>query len=328
MNVDQANNLDFPYLLSRLGFEPVATKKGGNEYWYQSPFRAEKEPSFHISKGHTYNWVWKDFGDEGGTLVDFVMRYEGHRSFKRALATLRDIFGTGKSIQPTKATNPSHFFSFHRQAAQPPKISEPVEEPKRELRFIRAVPIQNPAIMRYLTQQRCIPRHLIEQHLEEVHYKNEKTGKNFFAFGMKNNSGGYEIRAASDQYDFKSALMARDITLVKGCDPKRGSINIVEGMTDFLSLLEMFKTRQLAGDTLILHSLSSYDRAVEHIKEQGYSAIHTFLDNDAAGEKGTAAFKAEFRDLCHAQNHLYLPQSDLNDWLKAQTRQRTSSIQR
>lgn len=320
MKADQANNIDFPDLLSRLGHEPVSIQKGGNELWYKSPFRTEKEPSFHISKGRKYAWVWKDFGDEGGTVIDFVMRLQGHRNLKKVLSYLTDIYANQFKILPSpkragESETQPHLFSFHGQEAQLP--SDFKED--KDLEFIAAHEIRNPVIYEYLTNQRAIPRPLIDHYLKEVHYHNHKLGKNFFAFGMENRSGGYEIRAASDKYSFKSALNSRDITFIKGSKPSRRSLNVFEGMTDFLSLLALYSLDHLAGDSIILHSVSSYARAAEIIKgkEDSYLEINTFLDNDASGQKCTKQFLHDFGTLIKDQSPLYQPYQDLNKALIA-----------
>ena len=90
MNSHQAKQIDLPDLLARLGHHPVKVRKGGRELWYTSPFREERTPSFHTSYLGG-KWIWKDFGDTGGTVIDFVMRYEGI-SFKQALAFLRKMY--------------------------------------------------------------------------------------------------------------------------------------------------------------------------------------------------------------------------------------------
>ena len=179
--------------------------------------------------------------------------------------------------------------------------------------------MRNPIIYRYLTNQRAIPRILIDRYLKEVHYHNKKVGKDFFAFGIENRSGGYEIRAASDDYKFKSALKNRDITFIKGSQPSRRSINIFEGMTDFLSLLALYNLDQLAGDSILLHSVSSYARAAEIIKgkEDSYLEINTFLDNDPSGQKCTQRFLHDFGNLVKDQSPLYQPYQDLNKALIA-----------
>ena len=90
-------------------------------------------------------------------------------------------------------------------------------------------------------------------------YRNLNNQKEYFAFGIKNESNGYEIRVASDKYAFKSALIKKDISVIKGFKTN-GVVNIFEGMTDFLSLLTMLKTDNLHGDTIIMHSVKATDR--------------------------------------------------------------------
>ena len=131
------------------------------------------------------------------------MRLQGHRNLKKVLSFLREIYGNHPIVRNPKrvgqgGSSSEDLFSFYSQAAQPPLISAP-----RELEFISAHEIQHPVIFRYLTQERALTRSIIETYLLEVHYRNTKTDKTFFAFGMKNRAGGYEIRAASDQYKFK-----------------------------------------------------------------------------------------------------------------------------
>ncbi|MEL6941379.1 MAG: hypothetical protein AAFO82_01820, partial [Bacteroidota bacterium] len=58
-------------------------------------------------------------------------------------------------------------------------------------------------------EERAIDRSVIEKYIQEVRYKNLNNQKSYFAFGMKNESGGYEIRAASSRLNFKSALIKR-----------------------------------------------------------------------------------------------------------------------
>ena len=90
MNAQQAKKIDLPDLLSRFGYEPIKITQGGRELWYPSPFRKEKTASFHTTfKGD--KWIWNDFGDSGGNVIDFVMRHEG-LLFKEALAFLRNMY--------------------------------------------------------------------------------------------------------------------------------------------------------------------------------------------------------------------------------------------
>ena len=132
------------------------------------------------------------------------------------------------------------------------------QEDDRELEFLEAHEIRNQLILEYLECKRKIPANLAKQYLWEVTYRNKTLDKVFFAFGMKNESGGYEIRSASDQYIFKSALIKRDITFIKGRGENSRLVSVFEGMTDFLSLLVLSNGRELKGNTIIMHSVSSF----------------------------------------------------------------------
>jgi hypothetical protein len=301
MNIEEAKKLSLPDILSRLGHEPVDIKNGGQEYWYRSPFRQEKEPSFHTSFLGG-KWIWNDFADEGGTVIDFALRYEGYSKVSDALRFLRELYGG--NYHPKR--NPS-LFSF-----QPPA------EPKaKQLEFLSAGELKNPAILQYLTQQRKIAESLARVYLKEVHYLNKKNEKEYFAFGMKNRSGGYEIRVASDEYPFKSALIKRDISLIPGFKSGHGIVHIFEGMTDFLSLLTMMQTDRLAGDTIVMHSLSSLKQTVACIREQGYDSIHTYLDNNRSGQKASQQLQEALSSQVKNESGMFMPYEDLNDFLQA-----------
>lgn len=321
MNTAQAKQLSLPEIMSRLGYEPVKSQKGGRELWYKSPFRSEAEASF-VTSYIGGKWIWNDFGDTGGTVIDFVMRHENYGSVKDALNFLTNMFQGHLFEKPVsrrvgeleenKQETPT-LFSFNQQGrAAATDFSE-----SSLLEFMEAKPIHNPLIHDYLEKERRIPAALADLYLVEVKYRNKSNGKEYFAIGMKNDSGGYEIRAASSKLSFKSALNGRDITLIRGMSPERKAVNIFEGMMDFLSLVVMMGTKNLSGDSLILHSLSSFRRAAEVIRREGYQQIHTFLDNNKAGQEGTQRFQAEFPGLVTSESELFAAYEDLNDALRA-----------
>lgn len=317
MNTEQAKQLSLPDLLFKLGHSPVRERKGGYELWYRSPFRDEADASFHTSFIGG-KWIWKDFGDIGGTVIDFVMRQQNLTSIKDALAFLDDLYQPGlfSSQPPRPQTKPRpDLFSFqqqtHREAVE--NFSE-----DRQLEMIDARPLQHFVILKYLADERAIPAPLAQRYLKTVRYRNLATKKEYFAFGMENQAGGYEIRAASNQYSFKSALKARDITVVPGYSAERKTVHVFEGMTDFLSFLILNGVEESPDDCIIMHSLSSFHRAVAHIRSQNYQAIKTYLDNDKAGQQGTERFEAEFGAMLLPQGEAFAPHHDLNDLLRAQ----------
>ncbi|MEM9887289.1 MAG: toprim domain-containing protein [Bacteroidota bacterium] len=314
MNPAAAKRLDMPDVLSRLGHTPAYTKKGGREHWYRSPFRKEKTPSFHITyKSEKQMWVWNDFGEgAGGNLLDFLMRYR-KEGLSDVLKYLRTTYADHGNDNQQNALFPFHqkeelVQSFNAQ--KEPSTSTP------RLELVKALPIQNTLIIRYLKEVRKIPKSIFQKYLLEIHYWNKDKNRGFFAFGMKNNSNGYEIRSASDQYIFKSVLNQRDITYTKGGAGGFDTVNIFEGMLDYLSALTLLRTDQLKNDSIILHSTSSYQQCLKFIQEKGYQHINTFLDNDATGRKCTNQFKDDFGDKICDQSVLFADYEDLNEALK------------
>jgi DNA primase len=57
MNIVMARAIPMPEILRKIGLQPA--KPGHKDYWYYSPFRTEKTPSFHVN---LYRNVWYDFG--------------------------------------------------------------------------------------------------------------------------------------------------------------------------------------------------------------------------------------------------------------------------
>jgi len=296
MNVREAKKLNLPAIMSSLGYQPIKQVKNGLELWYLSPFREEQEPSFHTSFLGG-KWIWNDFGDKGGTVIDFIMRHE-------------NLYSVGEALRFLESFNHQGDFSF-----QPLKkvTSQNLE---RDLELLSVQDIQHPSIISYLTNTRCLDRTIIQKYLKEVRYKNCNTGKEYFAFGMQNQSEGYEIRVASDYYPFKSALKKKDVTFISGKSSGK-SLHIFEGMTDFLSLLTLEKIDQLEGDAIILHSTKLLDRASEFIQKNTYTQINAFFDNDPTGKKTLEALKLAFGNKVSDQSQLYHPHKDLNELLQS-----------
>ena len=332
MNSDQAKQVPIPDLMGMWGYEPVKVVKNGNVFRYSSPFRKERTPSFVTSYNAKNNgiWAWNDFGDSGGTIIDLVMRKEGYNSVSDALSYLENRFGKQPSkskrvgeSQP-KQTDIFYFKQQSNLSAKPTDQNFSPQDSDPELKLLKVKPVTNPLIFSYLTKTRNIDRSLIDKYLVEISYDNLTMKKRFFAFGIKNDSNGYEIRSASDEYKFKSSLEAKDITTIKGRNPESTTVNIFEGMTDFLSLLTMGikttknKSDNLLGDSIIMNSTNAnLDKTISAIKSKNYSKINTFLDNDSTGIKTFEAIKEAFPDITFSQSELFTPHTDLNQMLQA-----------
>ncbi|MBF0558841.1 MAG: hypothetical protein HQL08_08680 [Nitrospirae bacterium] len=76
------------------GFQPEKTTSNGKGriFWFLSPLRDEREPSFAVyEKNKGDLWDWFDFGiNEGGSIVDLVMKLQGY-DYAAAMQHLREL---------------------------------------------------------------------------------------------------------------------------------------------------------------------------------------------------------------------------------------------
>jgi DNA primase len=280
MTIREAKEMDMVSYLSRLGYEPQ-DKKGCN-YWYISPLRDEKTPSFKVNSKMNR---WYDWGEgRGGNLIDFGTLYHkcGVKEFLQKLASE----------------------SFSVLPHQKPSQTISTDDEKSQIKVTSVRPIVSLPLLRYL-QKRRIPQAIADQYCKEVNYQlNEKE---YYAIGFKNDAGGYELR---NEY-IKGASSPKDITFVDN-----GSDDLVtfEGFFNFLSYRAMYDKQDVPlRNFLILNSTSFFEKSLPLM--QRHSSVHLYLDNDKTGQKFTQQAldlgKEKFKD----ERALYQKYSDLNDML-------------
>lgn len=290
MNISQAKQIPLIMLLARLGFSPVKSYKGGVEVAFRSPFRQEKTPSFFVNVPKN---VWHDFGDSGGTVIDFVMRYQ-NTDARGALNYLETVFG-------------NRFLSIETPQKDP-SVKSASKSETLVLEQIKPFGTAQ-SLTDYILQERKIAAAVANKYLKEVHFRNTETEKHYFAAAFGNNSGGFEIRNAF----FKSSINGKDMTFLEG--KNRASIAVFEGFIDFLSFLTLKKWREPETDVLVLNSITFKEKATNFVKAHNYSSIDMWLNNDKAGRE-TLHFFIENSDCAVVpQNHLYLDFNDLNAFL-------------
>ncbi|MEZ4938762.1 MAG: toprim domain-containing protein [Crocinitomicaceae bacterium] len=295
---DAKRLIDLPELLKSLGYEFDAKKSRAGDIWYKSPFRPEDEPSFHIQQGRKGFWLWKDFGGEGGTVIDFIMKLKGFNNPKQALDFLKEWYD-GKPVQPSLKIE-----QLNRHCPNP--------EPTLKLKKARALKLKDRFQIAY-AKSRGIKPELACQTLKHITYRNTKLGKDFFAVGIPNLSDGYEIRSGKG---FKSCLGNKDISVIEG---QSNNIMVFEGMFDYLSLLTL--ENKIENQILILNSSSLVHRAIEYIHQSECEKVELYLDNDSAGRKASLKIKDEFsqsRIEVIDHNDMYEAYEDLNDYLLAE----------
>lgn len=268
MRTDEAKRLPLDQVLAGFGFFPVKKRKNGGELWYASPFRKEREPSLHISRVHHVRlgwiWVWKDFGDIGGTVVDFVCRHKGV-SVAGALGILEGmrLGDASPSPAPPKA-------AAHSKAGRP---AHPFTE-------VRVKPLESRKLLAYLAG-RGIAAGLAKRYLSEVHYRFE--GNAFKALAFANRQDGYEMRSTGR---FKGTLPPKGITLLHAEKAaETGAVAVFEGFMDYLSALAYYGKTEAETAVIVLNSAAMQAQAVEAMKAMGVRKVHLYLDRDVAGRK-------------------------------------------
>lgn len=310
---DAKERLSLPDLLEKLGYYPEqgGIKRGGNEIWYKSPFNpSENTASFHVSRGAQVAWIFKCFSSgHKGSIIDFVIAHEGYgpNDIKSALAYLRRQF-PGSLFE--YVANPQK-----KRPPQPRKIPHNIKTSagtKQEtyLNYLQDLPLKSGKMLTYLQEERGIPNAISQKYLRLVRYHNAKVNKTYWAIGMKNRAGGFEIRSASNTYTFKSVLNERDITILPGQNTK--SAFLFEGFLDALSFITIFKDTP-PGDCIIMHSVNTFEKAKTFIKEQGYTDAYLLLDNDKTGAKYVAKFEEDFDIPTPSLSHLFAPFKDVNE---------------
>lgn len=184
MTIQQAKAIPLDELLFKLGFQPL--NQHGGRYWYRSPLRHEKTPSFVLSKDGR---AWYDHGQGvGGNIIDLAMRLGDCPDVPQALAYIESATGTGLTPYPIPTSRPRL-----PVRPQPPAYTLISAQPLA----LRDHRHQYTPAATYLKNRRGIDPQLFAPYLSELvytgHDNQERSG-----FGVPNVGGGYEARRAGD----------------------------------------------------------------------------------------------------------------------------------
>jgi hypothetical protein len=278
ISLDEARQIDLVDYLSTLGYAP--SKIRAFDYWYLSPLREEKTPSFKINRKLN---CWYDHGiGKGGNIIDFAILYHNCTVGE----FLKEING---------------HFSFHHPVSVSQK--EYHENAESKVAIINEKTISSLALERYLTQRR-IPIDIAKEYCKEITY--QINGKDYFGIGFKNDAGGYELR---NQY-YKSSSSPKDIkTFSFGAN----EAVVFEGFFDFLSFIAMQRNLpQIKADFVVLNSVSFFEKARSFLEQ--HEKIRLYLDRDKTGQnysRYALSLSYKYKD----ESELYKNHKDLNDWM-------------
>ena len=281
MNAAQARRTPAAAVMRELGHTP--SRETGREWWYASPFRRERTPSFKISRDKPH--LWYDFGEgRGGNTLDLVVSLK-NCGVAEALAFIRGL-SSAVPLPPLPAP-----------AAKP-------EPAPPAIVIQRLEPLRNPALTRYV-EERGIAPELAARHLREAYFGNRnRPGRNYFALAFPNDAGGFELRNAR----YQGCAAPKAPTTITGTAAGK-ALNVFEGFFDFLAALTLAGQTRPEQDVVVLNSLALLDKAAARF--DAYDQINLFLDADPAGRAAATKFP-QARDMAAAW---YPAHKDVNDWL-------------
>lgn len=258
MVFQEAKRVDLVDWLSQLGFTPYRIKD--SDYWYRSPFRRERTPSFKVNRNRN---IWYDHGEGiGGNIIDFAARFFSC-----------DTTEAAKKILELQGHN---HFSFHQQPIISPQAGEKKESDRGRIHITSVRPLQNNILLDYL-DQRKIPMAVADVFCKEVDFS--LYGKQHTVIGFQNRSGGFELRSGS----FKGSSAPKDISFF---DRGLQQLSVFEGFFDLLSFAAIRpQAMETLTNLLVLNSLSFFDKSL-FIMEQ-HAKVFLFLDQGKSGRQKT-----------------------------------------
>ncbi|MEJ5144725.1 toprim domain-containing protein [Sphingobacterium sp. MYb388] len=271
-----ARDIDLVDYLQRFGIMPVKVR--GNNFWYHSPFRIERTPSFKVDRKTNR---WYDFGEGvGGSIIDFAIRFKD--------CTIAEFL---QSLDNNDFSFPKHAYAQNTSD----------DYAASSLTILDDRPLYAFSLINYLAR-RHIPIGIANNYCRELRYA--VGSKTYFAIGFLNRSSGWEIRNAY----FKGSSSPKDFTLLH---PDRFCICVFEGFIDFLSFLTLIPEAEHTYSFLVLSSLTLFERARPIM--EAYSEVWLFLDNDTAGQN-YSRYASSLISIYKDQSALYKNHKDLNDW--------------
>jgi len=272
------------YLRSE-GYKPV--RQSGNEFFYRSPIREDKDPSFTVNDSRG---VWFDHGSgKGGSIIDLVMEMK-RSNLREAIQHL--------NVYSQKTPFPNH------QVEKDP-IRKTAQK-KHEIASVKPLG-NNFALTSYLQDRGVFTEAVKSGIVSEVYYDyidDSGASKRYFGVGWSNDAGGYDVRS---KYG-KICIGQKDLLTIGNGE----RMNAFEGTMDFLSALKE-KEVSLKDTNVILNSTSLTKKAIDKVySNKKYSDINLYFDNDKSGNKATLEFQIAY-PLSKDKRYLFSGFSDYNE---------------
>jgi hypothetical protein len=288
MTYQELKQIEITGFLSQQGFQPV--KQTQNDAWYLSPYRNEKTPSFKVNKNRN---CWYDYGESRGGDVIRLASIIWNASEKDTVNRLIALFGPGY---------------IHNHPVKTSAIPD-----NNEIIILKNCPITSLSLISYL-KSRKIPLETAKPILREIHYRVGTYKNQYFALGLKNDKGGYDLKSSSKGKDYKRCKSPKFISTFP--QPDSTELNLFEGMFDFLSAF-VYYHHQPAHTSIVLNSVNQIEHVLPLLSH--YKKINLYLDNDTAGRCATEKIMCAHPTCKNYSQLLYPGFKDFNEFLCGET---------
>ena len=295
MNINEAKQIRLVEYLRIIGHSPVNAR--GCQYWYLSPLREERTPSFKVNDNLN---EWYDFGlSAGGDIIELGKHL--YRTGNVSMILLR--------ISENAIGVP--FQQLQSRSVRPCPIEEEMEN-------VEVRELSHYALLSYL-RSRYISENIGRLYCKEIHYELRK--RHYFAIAFENKTGGYEVR---NPY-YKGCIKGKNISVIRyNKDIIQNHVCVFEGFMDFLSYQELHRKGDYhvcidsPTDFLVMNSVSNLKKCLVELER--YTAIHCYLDNDLAGRKTVETIAGLCGNRVTDHSECYYNYKDLNDYLRGKRR--------
>ncbi|WP_207511072.1 toprim domain-containing protein [Longitalea luteola] len=303
---EDAKQIDMVAYLASLNYHPQ--KVHNQDYWYLSPLREEKTPSFKINQQKN---VWYDHGlGKGGDLIDFGVIYH-NCSIRELLQRLSTFIGRPVISFHSPADSSSSFPSA------PSGAGEEKDPNTSKIVLLDTCSLNSKALLNYL-EKRCISLDVAREYCMEVDFLLYE--KKHTVIGFQNKSGGFELR--NEKY--KCSSSPKDITFI---DNGKQQVVVFEGFFNYLAFQTLSqKEIQPQANFLILNSLSFFEKSRNLM--EAHREVYLLLDRDSAGLNYTAKALTWHIKKYIDRSQIYENHKDLNDWLIDELRSLNQNIRR
>lgn len=281
IDIEQIKNISIVDFLAQNGIKPTRVIAG--RYWYRSPLREEKDPSFCVNNKN----MWADFSEpkkqtsRGDTywhdIIDLVMHLYSV-DFMGAVDTLCSLSNIPKFIPSENIVSECRIEVIDEKSITYKKLTD------------------------YLKGRR-ISLSVANKYCRQIFYKVKGKDRVLFAIGFQTDNGKWVLR----NQGFKGCT-GQDITTIKVSGSS--SYAVFEGFFDFLSFVEECGKPKV--NCIILNSVTNIRRAYDAFSAA--TRVYVMLDNDNKGREVTSDLQAKFGAKIVDKSEHYSPYKDYNEY--------------